>query len=69
MIMNIILILIGVAMLIYGIKNKTKFFIIVGAVLIGLGLISAGIDYAIGRTGEVDTHRVPFMIDNMMITK
>lgn len=66
MILNIILMLIGAAFLIYGIKSKTKFFIIAGALLIGLGLISAGIDYAMGGAGAVDNHRLPFIIDSMM---
>jgi len=66
MIINIILMLIGAVLLIYGIKNKIKFFIIAGVVMIGLGLISLGIDYAMDGAGEVDTHRLPFIIDGMM---
>lgn len=62
MILNIILILIGAAFLFHGIKNKTKFFIIAGAALIGFGLISVGFDYFMGGAGEVDTHRLPFII-------
>lgn len=62
MVLNIILLLIGIALLIYGIKAKTKFFIIAGAVLIGLGLISVGVDYFMGGAGEVATHRLPFII-------
>ncbi len=62
MILNVILMLIGAAFLFYGIKSKTKFFIIAGAVLIGFGLISAGFDYFMGGAGEVDTHRLPFII-------
>lgn len=66
MILNVILLLIGAAFLVYGIKNKTKFFIIAGAVLICFGLVSAGMDYVMDGAGGVDTHRLPFMIDGMM---
>lgn len=62
MILNVILVLVGAALLIYGNKTKTKFFIIAGVVLIGFGVISAGFDYFMGGTGEVDTHRLPFII-------
>lgn len=62
MILNIILMLIGAVALIYGIKNKTKFFIIAGAVLLGFGVISAGFDYFMGGADEVATHRLPFII-------
>lgn len=60
--LNIILLLVGVIFFIYGIKIKTKFFIIAGAVLIGFAVISAGVDYFMGGAGEVDTHRLPFII-------
>lgn len=66
MALNIILLLVGIAFLIYGIKIKAKFFIIAGAALIGFGLISSGIDYAMGGVGAVDDHRLPFVIDSMM---
>lgn len=62
MILNLILMLIGAASLIYGIVNKTKFFIIAGAVLIGFGVVSAVFDYFVGGAGEVATHRLPFII-------
>lgn len=62
MALNIILLLVGAALLIYGIKTKTKFFIIAGAVLVGFGVISAGFDYFMGGAGEVATHRLPFII-------
>lgn len=66
MILNVLLLLAGAALLIYGIKSKTKFFTIVGAVLIVFGLVSAGIDYKLGSAAGVDTHRLPFVIDRMM---
>lgn len=64
MILNIILLLIGIALLIYGVRCKAKFFIIAGAVLLCFGLISAGIDLM--GAGGIDNHRVPFVIDGMM---
>lgn len=66
MFMNLAIVLIGAVLLVYGIKSKTKFFIIAGCVLLGFGLISAGIDYKMGAAGGVDNHRVPFVINAVM---
>lgn len=66
MVLNLVIMLIGAAFLIYGIKTKTKFFIIAGGILLCFGLISAGIDYKMGAAGGIDNNRVPFVIDRMM---
>ncbi len=62
---NIILLLIGIVLLIYGIKNRLRFFIIAGSVLLIFGMISIGIDYKMG-SGDLANSRVPFVIDGMM---
>lgn len=61
--MNIILLVIGVLLLIYGIKVKTKYFSIIGIVIICLGLISFVMDYRNGA-GFFDNSRVPVVIEN-----
>ena len=65
MIINVIVMVIGLLLLIYGIKSKTKFFLVIGLILLCLGLISGFIDYKLG-VGEFNNHRVPFTIDHMM---
>lgn len=65
MIINVIVMVIGLLLLIYGIKSKTKFFLVIGLILLCLGLISGFIDYKLGE-GEFNNHRVPFTIDHMM---
>lgn len=65
MLINIFLLLIGIVLLLYGIKNKLRFFIIAGVVLLCFGMISIGIDYKMGD-GDFANGRVPFVIDGMM---
>lgn len=64
MLINIILLICGIVLLIYGIRNKTKFFTIAGVVILFLGLISIGMDIGMG-TGGVDNHRLPFIVGGM----
>lgn len=64
MIINVIVMVIGLLLLIYGIKSKTKFFLVIGLILLCLGLISGFIDYKLGG-GEFNNHRVPFTIDHL----
>lgn len=65
MLVNIILLLIGIVIGFYGIKTRTKLFVIVGGALVCFSLISAGIDYKMGMS-SFDNHRLPFVIDGMM---
>ena len=61
MLLNIILLVVGIVLVIYGIWTKTKFFMVLGGILLALGLISLGMDYLMG-TGEVNGSRLPFII-------
>lgn len=68
MILNIILIITGVALLFYGLKEKLKMWIVIGLVLLGCGLFSTYVDY---RTYGIESitnpnYRIPFIIDHMM---
>lgn len=65
MLLNCIVLFIGILLLIYGIKNKTRFFIIAGAALLLLVILSIGIDYKMGD-GDFNNSRIPFVIDSIM---
>lgn len=67
MVLNIVFLLIGAAFVFYGVKNKLKFWIVIGGFLLCLSLISACIDYKMGgiENGVNDiNHRIPFIIDH-----
>lgn len=65
MILNLVLLLIGAVFLVYGIRKKLKFWIVVGAVLLGLALASVGMDFltggAVNETNDIN-YRLPFVI-------
>lgn len=68
MIFNIAVLILGALALIYGIKQKIKFWIVVGAVLVGLGLASSAVDLMIpaGDTTNATNTRLPFVINSIM---
>lgn len=67
MILNILMILIGAVFLVYGIRKKLKFWIVVGAVILGLGAVSAGVDFfAAGNDTNDINNRLPFVIDGLV---
>lgn len=68
MILDNVLLVIGIVLLIYGVRVKTKFFTIAGVVLIAFALISGGIDYKMGNADSpgIPSYRLPFVIDKMM---
>lgn len=63
MILNFVLLMIGALFLLYGIKQKLKFWIIIGAVVICLGAVSACADFAATGADGINGSRVPFVID------
>ena len=63
---NICLFVSGLIALFLGIKNKLKYLIVIGAVLMALGLFSAYVDYRTFGTWSIDNHRIPFTIDHMI---
>lgn len=63
---NSVVLVIGLIALFGGIKNKLKYLIVIGAVLMAIGLFSAYVDYRTHGTGSIDNHRIPFIIDHMM---
>ena len=67
MILNILVILIGAVFLAYGIQKKLKFWIVVGAVILGLGAVSAGVDFfAAGNDTNDINNRLPFVINGFV---
>lgn len=64
MFLNIALLIAGVLFLAYGIKNRLKFWIIIGLVVVLLGGVSACVDYASAADG-INNARVPFVIDRL----
>lgn len=66
MILNIALLVLGALFLYYGIKNKLKFWIIVGALVVGLGAVSVCVDRMASGTDGINSSRVPFVIDHIM---
>lgn len=66
MILNIALLVLGALFLYYGIKNKLKFWIIVGALVVGLGAVSVCVDCMASGTDGINSSRVPFVIDHIM---
>ena len=63
---NICLFVIGLIALFFGIKDKLKYLIVIGAVLMAFGLFSAYVDYRTSGTWSIDSHRIPFTIDHMI---
>ena len=63
---NICLLVIGLIALFFGIKDKLKYLIVIGAVLMAFGLFSAYVDYRTSGTWSIDNHRIPFTIDHMI---
>ncbi len=67
MILNIVLVIIGLASLFFGIKNKLKLWIVIGVILFGSGLVSGVVDYkTAGVETDINGGRVPMVIDNTM---
>lgn len=65
MVLNLILLVAGAALLIFGIKTKLKMWIIIGLFLMSCGAVSAFVDYKTGGM-DVNTSRLPFVIDKFM---
>ena len=63
---NICLLVIGLIALFFGIKNKLKYLIVIGAVLMAFGLFSAYVDYIAFVTWSIDNHRIPVTIVHMI---
>ena len=63
---NICLLAIGLIALFFGIKDKLKYLIVIGTVLMALGLFSAYVDYRTFGIWSIDNHRIPFTIDHMI---
>ena len=63
MILNVVLLILGALFLFYGIRNKLKFWIIAGALLLCFGAVAAYVDYTVGAADGVDTSRLPFLLD------
>lgn len=68
MIINIVLLVLGVISLIYGMKNKLKLWMVIGAILICCGAVSAYVDYkTFGIDGGANPNsRLPFVMDHFM---
>lgn len=66
MILNIVLLMIGALFLFYGIKQKLKFWISIGVLIVCLGAISAYVDYTALGTDGINNSRVPFVTDHFM---
>lgn len=64
--LNIVLLIIGALFLLYGIKQKLKFWIIIGALIVCLGAISAYVDYTASGMDGINDSRVPFVVDHFM---
>ncbi|MCQ2507607.1 MAG: hypothetical protein MJ097_02320 [Dorea sp.] len=64
--LNLVLLAIGLIALFFGIKNKLKYLIVIGVILLAFGLFSAYVDYRTYGTWSIDNHRIPFTIDHMM---
>lgn len=69
MILNIVLLLTGVISLLFGIRNKLKFWIAVGGILLCIGIFSVCIDIKMAgtenNTNDIN-YRIPFLINNFM---
>ena len=63
---NICLLVIGLIALFFGIRDKLKYLIVIGTVLMALGLFSAYVDYRTFGIWSIDNHRIPFTIDHMI---
>lgn len=67
MILNIVLVIIGLVLLLFGIKNKLKLWIVIGVILFVAGVISGIVDYKTAGTATgIDGGRVPMVVDNTM---
>lgn len=66
MILNIVLLIIGALFLFYGIKQKLKFWISIGVLIVCLGAISAYVDYTASGMDGITNFRVPFVIDHFI---
>lgn len=66
MILNIVLLILGILFLFYGIRKKLKFWVVVGAVLLCFGAVSAYVDYTVVGPNGINNSRIPFVIDHFM---
>lgn len=66
MLLNIVLLMIGALFLFYDIKQKLKFWIIIGVLIVCLGAVSAYVDYTALGTDGINNSRVPFVIGRFM---
>ena len=64
--LNIVLFVIGLVALFFGLKYKLKYLLVIGAIFIAFGLLSAYVDYKTTGSWMIDNHRIPFVIDHMM---
>lgn len=66
MLLNIVLLMIGALFLFYGIKQKLKFRIIIGVLIVCLGAVSAYVDYMTSGMDGINNSRIPFVIGRFM---
>lgn len=66
MALNLVLLMLGALFLLYGIKQKLKFWIIIGLLIVCLGAVSAYVDFAAAGTDGINNSRIPFAIDHFM---
>lgn len=66
MVLNIVLLIAGALFLFFGIKNKLKFWIVAGVLIVCLSAISAYMDFTAPGTDSINDSRVPFVIDHFI---
>lgn len=64
MILNILLLIVGALFLLYGIRNKLKFWIVIGLLLLCFAAVSAYVDYTASKMVGIANSRIPFVIDS-----
>lgn len=64
--MNIVLLMIGALFLFCGIRQKLKFWIIIGVLVICLGAVSASVDCMTSGMDGINNSRIPFVIGHFM---
>lgn len=66
MLLNVVLLILGIAFLAYGIKHRLKFWAAAGVLLLCLGGISAYIDVTAAGMDGIANSRIPVVIDRFV---